>query len=92
MKYGETEGQDKRIADRVGELAENKGVSRAQIALAWLLRQPQVISPIIGATKEKYIDDDVAAVDMTLTKKEMDYLEELYVPHKVVGAIPYPNN
>lgn len=92
MKYGETEEKDKRIADRVGELAEKKGVSRAQIALAWLIGQPQVVSPVIGATKEKYIDDAVAALDVVLTKEEMDYLEELYVPHKVVGAAPYPTN
>ncbi|GEK89603.1 Predicted oxidoreductase [Alkalibacterium putridalgicola] len=92
MKYGETEEKDKRIADRVGELADKKGVSRPQVALAWLLHQPQVVSPVIGATKAKYIDDAVAALDVTLTKEERDYLEELYVPHKVVGAIPYPTN
>ncbi|SFC67759.1 Predicted oxidoreductase [Alkalibacterium subtropicum] len=90
MKYGSTEEQDKSIADRVGELAEKKGVPRAQVALAWLLHQPQVVSPIIGATKAKYIDDAVAALDITLTKEEIDYLEELYVPHKVIGAKPYP--
>lgn len=92
MKYGSTEEQDKRIADRVGELAEKKGVPRAQVALAWLLSKPQVVSPVIGATKAKYIDDAVAALDISLTKEEMDYLEELYVPHHVVGAKPYPNN
>lgn len=91
MKYGETEEQDKRIADRVGELADKKGVPRAQVALAWLLHQPQVVSPVIGATKEKYIDDAVAALDVTLTKEEMNYLEELYIPHDVVGAAPYPS-
>lgn len=72
-------------------MADKKGVPRAQVALAWLLHQPQVVSPIIGATKEKYIDDAVAALDVSLTKEEMAYLKELYVPHKVVGAAPYPS-
>lgn len=89
-KYGDTEEQDKHIADRLGEVADKKGVPRAQVALAWLLHQPQVVSPIIGTTKAKYIDDAVAALDVTLTKEEMDYLEEPYVPHKVIGAKPYP--
>lgn len=90
MKYGKTEEQDKIIADRVAEIAEKKGVPRSQVALAWLLHKPQVSSPVIGATKEKYLDDAVAAVEIQLSKEEMAYLEEAYVPHEVVGPSPYP--
>ncbi|MEC6748343.1 aldo/keto reductase [Marinilactibacillus sp. XAAS-LB27] len=90
-KYGSTEKQDKEVVDQLAEMAEKKGVPRAQLALAWLLHKPQVVSPIIGATKEKYIDDAVAALDISLTKDEMDKLEALYVPHNVVGALPDPN-
>jgi len=91
MKYGSTEEQDKKVVDRLAELAGKRGVPRAQLALAWLLHKPQVVSPIIGATKEKYLDDAVAAIDIKLSKEELDYLEELYVPHEVVGALSNPN-
>lgn len=90
MKYGKTEAQDKIVADRVAEIAEKKGVPRSQIALAWLLHKPQVVSPIIGATKEKYLDDAVSALEIKLSKEEMEYLEAAYLPHEVVGANPYP--
>ena len=91
MKYGKTEEQDKIVADRVGEIAEKKGVSRSQVALAWLLNKPQVVAPIIGATKEKYLDDAAAALEVELTKEEMDYMEEAYIPHEVTGPNPYPD-
>lgn len=90
MKYGKTEEQDKIVAERVGDIAEKKGVSRSQVALAWLLHKPQVVAPIIGATKEKYLDDAAAALEIVLTKEEMDYLEEVYIPHEVTGPNPYP--
>ncbi|WP_027108317.1 aldo/keto reductase [Lacticigenium naphthae] len=90
MKYGSTEEEDKKIVKRLAEIAEKRQVPRAQIALAWMLHKDQVVSPIIGATKEKYLDDAVAAVDIALSKEEIDYLEELYVPHTIVGALPYP--
>jgi len=70
-------------------VAEKKGVSRSQVALAWLLHKPQVVAPIIGATKEKYLDDAAAALEIVLTKEEMDYLEEVYTPHEVTGPNPY---
>lgn len=89
MKYGKTEEQDKIVADHVGEIAEKKGVSRSQVALAWLLHKPQVVAPIIGATKEKYLNDAAAALEIVLTKEEMDYLEEVYIPHEVTGPNPY---
>jgi aryl-alcohol dehydrogenase-like predicted oxidoreductase len=61
---------DKGVIDRVGEIAAERGVSRAQVALAWVLHNPVVSSPIIGATKPGHLDDAVAAVDLTLTEDE----------------------
>lgn len=78
------------IVDRVGELSEKKGVTRTQIALAWLLAQKAVAAPVIGATKMVYLDDAVDALDVVLTEEELVYLEETYQPHPVVGSNPYP--
>lgn len=86
-KYDSTEEQDRLIVDRVRELAEKKGVKRVEIALAWLLHKDAVVSPIIGATKKSHLDDAIGALNITLTDEEMSYLEELYLPHKVVGAL-----
>ena len=76
---------DKAIVDRVAEIAAERGVSRAQVALAWVLAKPFVTSPIVGATKPSHIDDAVAAVDLELTADEIARLEEPYTPHPVVG-------
>jgi aryl-alcohol dehydrogenase (NADP+) len=71
------------IVDRVVALAARRGVSAAQIALAWLLHQPGVTAPIVGASKMEQLDQAVAAVDLTLTAEECRELEELYQPHRV---------
>jgi 1-deoxyxylulose-5-phosphate synthase len=84
-KYDSTESKDKLIVERVAKLAENKGVKRVHIALAWLLYKYPVVSPIIGATKTSHIDNAIEALSVKLTPTEIDYLEELYVPHKIVG-------
>jgi aryl-alcohol dehydrogenase (NADP+) len=76
---------DRAIVDRVGEIAEQRGISRAQVALAWLLAQPGVTSPIVGATKPRHLGDAVAAVEVHLTAEELRFLEELYQPHPVRG-------
>ncbi len=73
------------VAERVVEVAASKGVSPAQIALAWLLRQPGVTAPIVGATKIEQLDQAVAALDVTLSDEEARRLEEPYVPHSVLG-------
>ena len=73
------------IAQAVQEVAEAKGVTQAQIALAWLLSKPVVTAPIVGATKLHYLDDAIAAVNVKLSGAEIAALEELYVPHAVVG-------
>jgi aryl-alcohol dehydrogenase-like predicted oxidoreductase len=80
-----TSDSDRVIADRVGEVAEARGVSRAQVALAWVLRNPVVTAPIVGASRPEHLDDAIAAVDLELTDDEVARLEEPYVPHPVVG-------
>lgn len=86
-KYDATASTDRLIVERVAAIAEQRGVSRAQIALAWLLQKEPVTAPIIGATKLSHLDDPVAALSVTLTPEEITSLEEPYVPHAVVGAI-----
>ncbi len=76
---------DFRIADRVAELAQRRGVTPAQIALAWLLHQPAVTAPIVGASKLSHLDDAAGALAIRLSDQERQFLEELYVPHRVVG-------
>ncbi len=76
---------DRVVVDRVGEIAERRGISRAQVALAWLLAQPGVTSPIVGATKPHHLDDAIAAVDLRLTPEELASLEEPYRPHPIRG-------
>ncbi len=73
------------IADRVAETAASRGVPPAQIALAWLLRQPAVTAPIVGATKLSHIEDALAATSLTLSQAEITWLEEAYVPHRILG-------
>ncbi len=76
---------DQVIVERVGELAKERNIPRAQIALAWVLSKPFVTSPIIGATKDHHIDDAVAALDVKLTSDEIARLEEPYTPHNIAG-------
>jgi aryl-alcohol dehydrogenase (NADP+) len=79
-----TEG-DRGIVDRVAEIARDRGISRAQVALAWVLAKPVVTAPIVGVTKDHHLDDAVAAVDVQLTEEEIARLEEPYTPHAVAG-------
>jgi len=69
----------------VADVAAARGVPPAQIALAWLLRQPGVTAPIVGATKLEQLDQAVGALDVALTDEEARRLEEPYVPHTVLG-------
>jgi aryl-alcohol dehydrogenase-like predicted oxidoreductase len=77
--------EDRGIAETVAAIAEERGVPRAQVALAWVLANPVVTAPIIGATKAGHIDDAVAAADLVLTDEEKARLEEGYQPHAVAG-------
>ena len=85
-KYDRTEEQDMQIVARVHELAEKHGVKMQQIALAWQWAKG-VASPIVGATKARYLDDAAGALDVTLNSEEIAFLEEPYLPHRIVGAI-----
>ncbi len=84
-KYGSTEETDRQIVERVAEIADKRGCSRTQIALAWLLQKEPVTAPIIGATRISHLEDAVGALAVKLTQEEVTYLEEPYVPHRVVG-------
>ena len=75
------------IADRVGELATRKGVSRMKIALAWVLSRPGVAAPIVGASKLPHLDEAIDALDVKLSAEDCTFLEELYQPHPVVGPL-----
>jgi 1-deoxyxylulose-5-phosphate synthase len=83
--YAATEDADRRIVQRVGEIAAARGVPRAQLALAWLLHQPVVTAPIVGATQAHHLEDAVAALSIQLSAEEIEALEEPYVPHAVAG-------
>lgn len=85
-KYDSTADADRLIIERVASLAEKRGVPRIHIALAWLLQKDSVAAPIIGATKLSQLEDAVGALQVKLTPEEVAFLEELYVPHPVVGA------
>lgn len=85
-KYDRMEQQDMLIVERVSEIAQRYGCKMSQIAVAWLWAKG-VASPIIGATKTSYLDDAAGALDVKLTDEDIAYLEELYLPHPVVGAI-----
>ena len=70
---------------RVGELAESRGLPMAQVALAWMLSKPVVTAPIIGATKPHHLEDAIAALSVQLTQEEIKQLEEAYQPHPIIG-------
>ena len=73
------------VIDRVNDVAAERGVPGAQVALAWLLQRPGVTAPIVGATKDAHVEDALAAEELELTAEELTRLEELYVPHAVSG-------
>ena len=73
------------VADRTAEVAAARGVPPAQVALAWLLQRPGVTAPIVGATRLGHLEDALAAEEFELTEDEVRRLEELYVPHPVLG-------
>jgi 1-deoxyxylulose-5-phosphate synthase len=76
---------DFQVVDRVTEIARKRGISNAQIALAWVLAQPGITSPIVGARRMEHLDDAVAAVELKLDDQELKALEEPYRPHPVLG-------
>ncbi|MCO5191864.1 MAG: aldo/keto reductase [Anaerolineae bacterium] len=88
-KYDATADADKMIVERVVEIAQQHDVPMAHIALAWLLQKDAVVAPVIGATRLLHLESAVAAIKVQLTVEDVAYLEEPYVPHPIVGLIPY---
>lgn len=86
-KYDADKEKDMPIIRRVGEVAEKYDVPQAQVALSWLLHQPQVAAPIVGATNPDHLQSSVAAVDLELAEEDLNYLAEAYTPHRVVGPL-----
>lgn len=78
---------DRRVVERVAEVAGKRGIARAQVALAWLLQKDAVTAPIIGATKIHHLEDAVSSLSVKLTPEEISYLEEAYIPHPVTGNL-----
>lgn len=85
FKYDTTTDTDRQVVERVAELADKHGASRVHIALAWLLQKEPVTAPIIGATKIAHLEEAAGALAVKLTPEEVSYLEEPYVPHRIVG-------
>jgi aryl-alcohol dehydrogenase-like predicted oxidoreductase len=83
--YDATADADKRVVDTVAKVAQARGVSRAQVALAWVAQKSPVTAPIVGASKPHHLEDAVAALALNLTDEEIAELEAPYVPHRVAG-------
>ena len=85
LKYDPTPQQDETTIPRVAELADRRGVTMTEISLAWLLTK--VTAPVVGATKRHHVEGAASAVDLALTEEEISWLEEAYVPHRLVGVM-----
>jgi aryl-alcohol dehydrogenase-like predicted oxidoreductase len=83
--YKQAEENDRKIVEAVSAVAQERGVPRAQVAMAWVLHQPAVTAPIVGVTRGQHLTDALAAVDLRLTADELRRLEEHYVPHTPEG-------
>jgi len=83
--YAKSADADRKVVERLTEVAAGRGLPRAQVALAWLLAKPVITAPIVGATKLQHLDDALAAVAVELSAQEIALLEEPYVPHAVAG-------
>ena len=83
--YTAMQDADRKVVEAVGEVAKARGVSRAQVALAWVIQKSPVTAPIVGASKPHHLDDAVAALSLNLSTEEIAKLEAPYVPHPVVG-------
>jgi len=83
--FARTEENDRRVAEALADVCARRGATRAQVALAWLLRKPGITAPIIGASKAGHVEDAVAALRIELSDAEVEALEAAYLPHAVVG-------
>jgi aryl-alcohol dehydrogenase-like predicted oxidoreductase len=85
--YADTVDADRRVVERVAAIAAARGLPPAQIALAWVLQNPVITAPIVGASKPHHLDDAIAALSVTLTAEEVAALEAPYVPHAIAGFV-----
>jgi aryl-alcohol dehydrogenase-like predicted oxidoreductase len=85
--YAKTADADRRVVEKVAEVAAKRGIPRAQVALAWVLQKEPITAPIVGATKPHHLEDAVAALSVKLTNDEIASLEESYVPHPILGGL-----
>ena len=83
--YGQTAAVDRQVVDAVAAVARERDATPAQVAIAWLLAKAPVTAPIVGVSRERHLDDAVAALGIALTADEIARLEAPYVPHRVVG-------
>lgn len=83
--YDATKAADKAVVEKVASIAAARGITRAQVALAWLLRNPVISAPIVGAGKPGHLEDALAALDVSLTDEEVSELEAPYIPHPAMG-------
>jgi len=83
--YTQTEDADHKVVDRLGEIADQRGVPRAQLALAWMLSKLFITAPIVGATKPHHLEDAAAALSLKITSEEIAALEQPYTPHPILG-------
>jgi len=89
QKYDATADADKKIIERVAEVAKKHDVPMAHVSLAWLLHKAAVVAPVIGATKLSHLESAIEALSVNLSVEDVAYLEESYVPHPIVGLNPY---
>jgi aryl-alcohol dehydrogenase-like predicted oxidoreductase len=87
-----TEQQDRAVFDMVSRIAKDRGIARAQVALAWVLAKPVITSPIVGATNTQHLADAIAALDVHLTREEIEAIEAPYIPRLVSGVTPPLNS
>src|SRR5688500_669682 len=87
MKYDAYAEPDQQIVQRVAEMAQKHEASRVHVALAWLLQKEPVTAPIIGATKISHLEDAIGALSLKLTAEDVAYMEEPYIPHRIVGHV-----
>jgi aryl-alcohol dehydrogenase-like predicted oxidoreductase len=85
LLYDATEQADRAVNERVAQVAAQRGIAMAQVALAWVSQHPAVTAPIVGASTPQHVDDAVAALQVRLTPDEMALLEAPYVPHAIAG-------
>jgi aryl-alcohol dehydrogenase-like predicted oxidoreductase len=83
--YNSSVDSDRQIVEQVAQVAASRGLSRAQVALAWMLHKPVVTAPIVGTSKPSHLEEAVAALDVSLSAEEIATLERPYVPHQIAG-------